>query len=92
MMEQKAKKKSSLTYLVIGVLLIILAVTNPNKDDFTDYVSKKADANHFVASVAFKLLGMERDNYIFFSKFSFYNVNGDKVIVYGLLNGVFFSL
>jgi len=89
---EKSTNSSFRKFVILGIVLIIFAVTNPKKDDFVEFLSKEVGTKKFIVAASLEVLGIERDNFIFFSKYSFYNLSREKVEVYGLLGKVFFKL
>ncbi|CAH1205417.1 hypothetical protein PAECIP111893_02344 [Paenibacillus plantiphilus] len=88
---QPREKSSFKKYVILGTLAILLAVTNPNEEDVANYLAEKTNENKLMVKLSLSLVGLERNDYIFFSKFSF-NQDGEKKEVIGLFKKLFFKL
>ncbi|WP_433946182.1 hypothetical protein [Paenibacillus sp. SN-8-1] len=97
------KKKGSFGFLAILIVIaIILAATNPSKEDFTEYVvdhiNVSSSSNNAFAAGMTNLIGKPilsamtaRDNYTLFSVFTI-NDGMHPVKVIGMFNDVYFNI
>ena len=101
-MSKRRKSSSKVVLVFILLLLVALAVTNPNKEDFTEYLVNGSFDNaesvgfsfkNLVNSVGSSFLNSvtERDNYIFLSVY-YYGDGNDGPKYIGFLKRFFIEI
>lgn len=89
------------TFIILLLVTILLAVTNPTKEDFSDYIVKEitGDSDGIIIKGIANSLGKtvieaasKRDDYVLFSIFSVNGGESSSGKYLGFLNSVFITL
>lgn len=93
-------KPRNTRFIIILLVVSVLWATNPNLEDFSEYLVNQAskESDSALAIGIFKALGPNmvkavtiRDDYGIFSIFTFHD-GKKKTKVVGMLNGIFFGI
>lgn len=77
--------------IVYGIILILLAVTNPSDSDFKSYVGRELGMGSTGTTIALALTGYSKSDYIVCSVYTI-NVGDQEARFLGLLKGSLFRL